>query len=42
MSRRLPLLRMKNVNVEEESAIPVEYAVARARADAMQIRVNLD
>jgi GntR family phosphonate transport system transcriptional regulator len=42
MSRRLPLLRMKNVNVEETSNIPIEYAVARARADAIQIRVNLD
>lgn len=42
VSRRLPLLRMKNVNVEEISAVPIEYAVARARADAIQIRVDLD
>lgn len=42
MSRRLPLLRMKTVNVEETSAIPVEYAVARARSDAIEVRVDLD
>ena len=41
MSRHMPLLRMKNINVDEISAIPVEYAVARARADAIQVRVDL-
>ena len=42
MPRRLPVLRMKNVNVEETTGIPIEYGVTRGRADAMQIRVDLD
>jgi GntR family phosphonate transport system transcriptional regulator len=42
MSRRQPVLRMKTVNVSLDTAVPVEYAVSRTRADAVQVRVDLD
>ena len=42
MPQRLPVLRVKTVNVEVNSGIPVEYVVARTRADTVQIRVELD
>ena len=42
MSRRQPLLRMKTVNVNETDGTPVEYAVARARADLVQIQIDMD
>lgn len=42
MSQRLPLLRLKTVNIELKTKKPVEYAVARSRADSVQIRVEID
>jgi GntR family phosphonate transport system transcriptional regulator len=42
MSRRQPILRMKTVNVDEKDEAPVEYAVARSRADLVQVRIDLD
>jgi GntR family phosphonate transport system transcriptional regulator len=37
MPRHMPVLRVKSVNLDIESKIPVEYAVTRFRGDAVQL-----
>jgi GntR family phosphonate transport system transcriptional regulator len=38
--RSMPLLRIKSVNVDDRTGVPVEYSVSRARADRMQLCVK--
>jgi GntR family phosphonate transport system transcriptional regulator len=40
MSQRQPVLRVKSLNVQDPGDEPVEYAVTRFRADAVQLRIN--
>lgn len=39
MSQNQPVLRVKSVNVDEQSGTPFEYALTRFRADRIQLRV---
>ena len=41
MPRNQPILRVKSVNVEIPTNLPVEYAVVRTRADRVQLHVEL-
>lgn len=40
MPRQTPVLRVKSVNLDNCSNIPVEYAVTRFRGDATQLSIN--
>lgn len=40
ISRRLPLLRIKTVQIDERTGIPAEYSVTRNRSDAIQLRID--
>jgi GntR family phosphonate transport system transcriptional regulator len=40
MPQHSPILRVKSVNVDISSGIPVEYAVTRFRSDRIQLSVN--
>ena len=40
VSRRLPLLRTKTVQVDTQSGRPAEYSVTRSRSDAIELRVD--
>lgn len=40
MPQRQPVLRVKSLNVQDPGDDPVEYAVTRFRADAIQLRIN--
>lgn len=40
MSPRLPVLRVKSMNVDADSGRPVEYVISRFRADRVQFKVE--
>lgn len=40
MSPRLPILRVKSVNVDTQTQQPVEYVISRFRADSVQLKVE--
>jgi GntR family phosphonate transport system transcriptional regulator len=40
MPQNRPVLRVKSVNVDDRDGTPVEYAIARFRADRIQLRIN--
>jgi len=40
MPQNQPVLRVKSVNVDDRDGTPVEYAIARFRADRIQLRIN--
>jgi GntR family phosphonate transport system transcriptional regulator len=40
MSPRLPVLRVKSMNVNADSGRPVEYVISRFRADRVQFKVE--
>lgn len=42
MPRHLPVLRIKTVNIDAQSQLPIEYSLARFRADRAQISINLE
>ena len=42
ISRRLPLLRTKTVQVVEETGVPAEYSVTRGRSDWLELRIDTD
>jgi GntR family phosphonate transport system transcriptional regulator len=41
MPRNRPVLRIKSLNVDAASSVPVEYVVSRFRADAVQLSMKL-
>lgn len=40
MPRNLPALRVKSINVETDSQVPIEYVVTRFRGDATQLSIK--
>lgn len=40
MSNQMPVLRVKSLNINSETAVPVEYAVTRFRSDRIQLSVT--
>ena len=40
MPRQLPVLRVKSINLDSQTQIPVEYAVTRFRGDATQLSIK--
>ncbi|MDO9163313.1 MAG: phosphonate metabolism transcriptional regulator PhnF [Methylococcaceae bacterium] len=42
MPRHLPVLRVKTVNVDVKTQKPIEYSLARFRADRAQISINIE
>ena len=40
MSRQFPVLRVKSINLNKQSTIPVEYAITRFRGDAAQLSIK--
>lgn len=40
MPQNRPVLRIKSINVDVRDDTPVEYAIARFRADRIQLRIN--
>ncbi|PKM38516.1 MAG: phosphonate metabolism transcriptional regulator PhnF [Gammaproteobacteria bacterium HGW-Gammaproteobacteria-10] len=42
MPRHLPVLRVKTVNIDQGSGQPIEYSLARFRADRAQISIDLN
>ncbi|MDF1582772.1 MAG: phosphonate metabolism transcriptional regulator PhnF [Methyloprofundus sp.] len=42
MSSHQPILRVKTLNRDEVTGLPIEYALARFRADRTQLSINID
>lgn len=40
MPQNQPVLRIKNVNVDDADGMPIEYGITRFRADRIQLRIN--
>ncbi len=41
MPRQIPVLRVKSLNIDNQTRSPVEYAVTRFRSDRTQLAINL-
>jgi len=40
VSKMFPVLRVKSINVDQDTNVPIEYALTRFRADLVQLRIE--